>query len=368
MDRWSFVAMGRRRPWVLVAQTGIILSFASIAFIPDPISNLSLLFAASVLVNSFVAFQDVSVDGMAVDILHKDEQSMAAGFMFGGQALGVAATTAGGGWLMSVGGIGVASLACSGLVILIMLIPLLSRERDGEKLMPWSEGEATQVPQGTHPDGWKDILSSLKTFFVMRASLVLVLALGTYTLARGLHSAILPIYFVQELGWTDTAYSSLTGFASLVAAITTMTIGGTLVHFAGRINFFALATTCIALIGGCIAVLPIVSQTDLYMQIYRVIYSTLDTLTIVAIIAVSMAVCGKKVAATQFAIYMALSNLGYVGGSSLLGPLRDFFNFEGLFLLFAGFTFTSLFFMRLVRIDDHQEILQGMELVADSGS
>jgi PAT family beta-lactamase induction signal transducer AmpG len=208
----------------------------------------------------------------------------------------------------------------------------------------------------------------LKSFVFMRASVVLVLALLTYTSGRGLHAGIMPVYFVQELGWSDTSYSNLTGLASLIAAVTTMTVGGTLVHWMGRINFFAVAAITISLLGLSMALLPVISGSDLLLQIYRIAYSTLDVLIIVSIIAISMAVCGKKVAATQFAIYMALSNLGYVGGSSLLGPAREFFGFDTLFLIFAGLTFASLFIMRLVMIDNHREILSGMELVRDSGS
>lgn len=35
-----------------------------------------------------------------------------------------------------------------------------------------------------------------------------------------------------------------------------------------------------------------------------------------------MAVCGKKIAATPFALYMGISNLGYVVGSALMGLCR----------------------------------------------
>jgi PAT family beta-lactamase induction signal transducer AmpG len=368
LDRWTFAPMGRRRPWVLIAQSAIVVSFAAMALIPDPLNNIPTLLAASVMVNSFVAFQDVSVDGMAVDILRPEEQSRAGGFMFGGQSLGIAAITAGGAWLMSVGGIGMASLACSGLVALIMMLPLMSRERDGERLLPWTKGQATIVPHGSHPSGWVDILFSLKNFVFMRTSVILVLALLTYTLGRGLHAGIMPVYFVQELGWSDTSYSNLTGLASLIAAIIAMTIGGTLVHWIGRVNFFAVTTIALSLLALAIALLPVMSGSDVLLQIYRIAYTTLDVLVVVSVIAISMAVCGKKVAATQFAIYMALSNLGYVGGSSLLGPAREFFGFDTLFLIFAGLTFASLFIMRLVLINDHQEFLKGMELAMESGA
>jgi PAT family beta-lactamase induction signal transducer AmpG len=69
MDRISFIPMGRRRPWVLGSQLGIVTSMASLLLIPDPIANYSLLVVAGFVVNLFTAFQDVAVDGMAIDLL-----------------------------------------------------------------------------------------------------------------------------------------------------------------------------------------------------------------------------------------------------------------------------------------------------------
>jgi PAT family beta-lactamase induction signal transducer AmpG len=37
MDRWSFLAMGRRRPWVLLAQAGMVATSVVMAFTPDPL-------------------------------------------------------------------------------------------------------------------------------------------------------------------------------------------------------------------------------------------------------------------------------------------------------------------------------------------
>ena len=54
MDRFSFLPMGRRRPWVLFGQLGLIAAFIAIAFVPDPLNNLSLFMAAGFCV-SFLA-------------------------------------------------------------------------------------------------------------------------------------------------------------------------------------------------------------------------------------------------------------------------------------------------------------------------
>ncbi|MBK7038617.1 MAG: hypothetical protein IPH42_20380 [Bacteroidetes bacterium] len=68
MDRFSFLPMGRRRPWVLIGQLGLIISFIAMAFVPDPLNNLWLLTLSGFSVACFGAFQDVATDGMAIDI------------------------------------------------------------------------------------------------------------------------------------------------------------------------------------------------------------------------------------------------------------------------------------------------------------
>ncbi|MEJ7827903.1 MAG: hypothetical protein WKF91_06905, partial [Segetibacter sp.] len=47
MDRFSYLPMGRRRPWVLFGQLGLILSFAAMAFVPDPLNNMHLFMVAA---------------------------------------------------------------------------------------------------------------------------------------------------------------------------------------------------------------------------------------------------------------------------------------------------------------------------------
>ena len=41
MDRWSFLPMGRRRPWVLGAQAGMVATSVAIGFLPDPLGHMA---------------------------------------------------------------------------------------------------------------------------------------------------------------------------------------------------------------------------------------------------------------------------------------------------------------------------------------
>ncbi len=107
MDRFSFLAMGRRRPWVLVAQSGILLGCLILS---SGITSFGWILGVGFMINFFAAWQDVAVDGMAIDVLPENERARATAFMFGGQSLGFSASAAGGAWLLSAYGLGSAAL------------------------------------------------------------------------------------------------------------------------------------------------------------------------------------------------------------------------------------------------------------------
>ena len=98
----------------------------------------------------------------------------------------------------------------------------------------------------------------------------------------------------------------------------------------------------------------------LAMKAYRIVYMVLDTLIIVAFIAVAMAICAKQVAATQFALFMALGNVGYSAGSAAFGPLTTVLSYEAIFVVFAAVTIAAIFAIRQVSIAGHLARLQDM--------
>ena len=145
MDRWTLLAMGRRRPWVLLAQAGMIVTSLVTVFLPDPFQNLAWLTALGFILNFFTAFQDVATDGMAIEIIPVDQQPRANSFMWGGKTLGYAAATAGGAWLLETSGLAGAMVVHTLLIALVMLVPLLVREHAGERLLPWTAGRASEA-------------------------------------------------------------------------------------------------------------------------------------------------------------------------------------------------------------------------------
>jgi PAT family beta-lactamase induction signal transducer AmpG len=74
-----------------------------------------------------------------------------------------------------------------------------------------------------------------------------------------------------------------------------------------------------------------------------------------------MELCWKRVAATQFTLYMAISNLGKAVGSGLLGPLREVMPWEYVILSFAGFAIVMLILIQFLRLKKHLDSIDVLE-------
>ena len=364
MDRWTYWPMGKRRPWVMMAQCLLVTTFASLALLPDPLANIGLLTAVCFTINFFVGFQDVATDGMAVDVLPLEDQPKGASIMFGGATLAVAVAAAFGGWALSRYGLAVPSLVSAAAIGLISLFLVVSRERVGERLLPWTRGEATIDPHFKPPTGLLEIGRNLKRFLFLRASLFAIAATAIYQFGRGIFLSMMPVYYVQELGWSDTAYSSLTGIAFMAGGGVSIVFGGMILHRLGRVRAYQVLCIAVAALGSLLAALPWLAEIEFIMKAYRVVLMILDTLVLVAFIAIAMAICARQVAATQFALYMGLGNVGYSLGSGAFGPMSTVLSYETVFMIFAAVTIVSMVIMRQVSVLAHTErlrLLQGAD-------
>ena len=136
MDRYTFLPMGRRRIWIIGAQMVMIALLSGCAFIGPGVTDILLLGIGGFVVNMATTFQDVAVDGMAVDIMEEDERARASGMMFGGQSIGIAAATALSGLAIArLGPSAAYLLSAAGFIGAITLYLLLLTERAGERLV-----------------------------------------------------------------------------------------------------------------------------------------------------------------------------------------------------------------------------------------
>ena len=138
MDRFSYLSMGRRRPWVVLSQSGLLLALFSMSLTPDPIDSVWLLSTMAFLVNMFAAVQDVAVDGMAIDVLEPDERGSANAFMACGQVVGYSGSGFVTAHALEYGGLALACFIVAFGVAFILLWSILIKERSMEKRLSTS--------------------------------------------------------------------------------------------------------------------------------------------------------------------------------------------------------------------------------------
>jgi PAT family beta-lactamase induction signal transducer AmpG len=172
MDRFTLLAMGRKRPWVIFGQLGLILSFLSIGFVNDPLNNRTELMITGFLISFFGAFQDVATDGMAVDVIPENEQARTNGLMWDTKIIGTSLSLVIGTALINSIGFTLAIAFLSVIVALIMIVPMYFTERPGEKLMPWSQGEVGAEYEQMQLRSWSQILKSLYRVVKLRSSMI----------------------------------------------------------------------------------------------------------------------------------------------------------------------------------------------------
>ena len=140
VDMIQFPKYGLRRPWILFAQTGMVISLGGLLFIDDMNSQIELVTKILFVHNVFSSLQDVGVDALAVDILQPDEVAKANAFMFASKRFGIIFSGAIlGATLIKYFSIKAVVLVQLPLILLIMALPLFLRERPGDSLFPWQK-------------------------------------------------------------------------------------------------------------------------------------------------------------------------------------------------------------------------------------
>lgn len=360
MDRFSYLPMGRRRPWVVGAQFVLVIAMASMALVPDPVNNIMLLTAVAFAVNSGAALQDVAVDGMAIDVLPFEERGRANSFMAFGQVAGYSASgaitaTA----LITLGLPGAAGLLAV-LIGAIFAFSVRVRERPGEKTLPWTEGEASARSMDLQAADWLSIFANLLKVMFLPASIILVLATLCWRVAGGFWLVAAPVIAVQDLGYASTTYSQWTAAAGLIAATLGLLLGP-LIDRSGaqRVLMFG--------IGGYGLLFMIVGLSEslwtlsYFPPVVLFAEALFGQAIFISFIAIHMNLCWTRVSATQFAIYMAWANLSRSIGAAIYGEVEPILTGSQEFLVMGVICAVGVGILLLLRLDRHQARIDALD-------
>lgn len=320
IDSFRWPTLGFRRPWIIIAQFGMALTLFgtwSLGEFED-LSSLHYLAWVFFVHNCFASLQDVSTDGLAVDLLDDTERGRVNGFMWGSKLLGKGVGGAGMAVVLKYHGVGPAVLIQAGTVLAILCLVVLVRERPGEKRFPWSAGSA-QVEQATAMIGnvFGIARELLRALAVPTAALGLVLAFSTQ-LCEGLFRPLTAELFVQELGWTALEYSNVQGLWGTGGELVGALLGGYLCDRHGRRRMLGVGMAVVSATFFGFAFTADHWHREWYPAFLMIpLFTGALACATVSFFSLAMKISWTRAAATQFTLYMTMCNIGDACGARL---------------------------------------------------
>ena len=335
MDRYQFLAMGRRRPWVLGAQFGMTLAFFGLILVDNPVEQIGLLMLLGLLINVFAATQDVAVDGMAIDVTPVNEQGRLNGFLVFGKAIGWGLTSAVTGTMLVKFGLGVTAIAAAAVQSIILLGFMLTVERRGERRLPWSSGDA--MSERRTGNSFASLAKGLNAVLWTRVSLVLMAIMIFDGFIGGYGHALMPIAAINLFGFTTPEWSQLVAVMGLAGAAVALALGPMIDRFGAK-RMLILTISLVAVHAFLLAQTQYLWENSTYVKVMLAAWVLLGPVTMVCMIALAMTICASATSATQFAIYMSLANLGSSAGSKTYGLIAEQTSYVEAYLLLGAVT------------------------------
>jgi len=356
MDRFTFKPMGRRRSWILMAQAMMLLVFLALALAAPTAADVFALTAFFFTLNLCAVFNDVAVDGMTVDIVPHEERTTINGCMFASQALGISGSAFIAGQLLASGQITTIALLFAAFVAIASGFVSVFRERPGERLMPWSKGQPSPECQERQQDQWWPIIKGLFRALIVPTTILFLVGVDLSQATFTFTDAVAPTLAVQQLGWSSEQYSSFASAMSLIAAACAATATPFLVKFFGLRNtmfslFIGLSIT--ALVGG----LTLDSWQD--ARIFSILFGlqyVMAILLVIVSIVWAMRICNPVVAASLFALFMAVPNFARSFMSGWSGWVIEGFGYDGVYYTVAITSMVGLAFCLFAKIGQEQSV------------
>lgn len=302
VDRIDFGRLGRRRPFVLLAEAGMALSLLLLAT-ADPAHALPLFGILVLLHNVFAAAQDVGVDALAVDLLTPDERGRANGIMAAGKYGGM---VAGGQGLIAVAN-HLGWPAAFFTAIVLLLLPAL---------LIWRVQEVPAAP--IRPP----LLPLLARSFLVRVVILAIVFAFIFDLSDRFLSPLMFPFLQRELGYSDQQIATLSTLSAPFGVAGGL-LGGLLSDRMGR--RWALFTSClgVALTNFLFAAGHRAWGSYPFVLALGMAGAIASGMAFASAVAFFMDLTNRRLGATQFQVYMSVMNLRTSAAMYTGGHLAD---------------------------------------------
>jgi PAT family beta-lactamase induction signal transducer AmpG len=315
-DRVNLFGLGHRKPYILI---GLLVQTICLIVVPfiDPAQYYWGFVALAFTLQMGMALYDTCTDGLALDTTPQEEEGTIQGFMVGGRAVAVVVTASVVGLLADY----VSWTAVFWLLAFFTLLPIplvltaKEVERTADEMFDW------------------------RAFAAFKQSTVIFLAILGFLfffIIAGVNQLVNP--FLQESFGISLSmagyYTTVWGIGVVLGA----TFGGRIYKRIGMRN-----ATLGAIITGFVGILALAFTESPLMAwplvaLFGLAYGTQNTVYF----ALAMKYTVPGIAASMFAILMAVTNVGQGAGMAVSGLLSDTSGFRITYMIFAALNFLAL--------------------------
>lgn len=330
VDRYAFLPMGRRRAWLVAAQTCLIVSLIAFAIRSPLPSELATIIIFGTVLSAMTAVQDVALDAMIIDLTPKNELGKINAYMLGGKSAGLAGGAALVAYFLEFQSFAMAMIATACLFAIPAFAAILIRERPGEKLFPWNDGETSDQSRDAKPDAWWPVLRETLRVLFRRDPLLIIGLCIFYGMHQGIFEATMPAFAAQEMQWGETRYASLAGIGYLISGAAGFLVGGWATDKLGPAKLGYWTSGIVTLIIVIFIFVALESTTDLFFSGWYLFYGTIVFGFYLCMVTLGMRVCEEHVAATSYALMMGSMALGMMLGAGSAGFLDQIGGYAAL--------------------------------------
>ena len=308
-DRVSLLGKGHRKPYIIL---GLLVQAGCLFIVPfiHPGNSFELLAAVAFVLMTGMALYDTCTDGLALDTTPPEDEGTVQGIMVGGRALGVVFIAATLGLLAQLTTWTVAfwTLGLITLVPLVLVVQIREPERPPERAFQWKAFRA----------------------FGRRQVIALALLGALYSLIINGTNEIVNPFLEDQFGISlllAGLYTAVWGMGVVLGGLTGGRLTDRIGHkraAQGALVASLAAILALALIGNPLMAWPIVFLFGLAFGYYETVY-----------FATAMDVTDPRIAASMFAILMAVANIGTGVGFAVSGILVDRIGYQWTFVATA---------------------------------
>jgi len=348
IDRYQSSTMGRRRPWILFSQFGMIVTMAAFLSIDSPETDLAAIGMFFLIHNVFAALQDVSSDALAVDVLEEEEIALANGLMFVSKGFGFMFAALILGTVLIDNGFQAALTVQIPLLFVLMFIPFFIREREGDSLFLGGTREGGQEEhESMNFKELKNALSGVLKESSTRWALLLAAIVwigGGMGGGMGIIDMQFPFVFVDDLGWDEEEYLALKGATIFMMTMAGFLVGGFLGKKFGSHKVMMYAVGVGTLMTVVWSGLRANWSDDSFMQLSWMIWTFVWGIVGANLIALLMSLTTSELGGTQFSLYMTAINIGAISGTMISPRILELLGDSYPNLFIVGATFQALVF------------------------